>query len=76
MGNLVLSGLSLEGEKRIRAAFRLKTGDPFDRIYCDEFMETGARSAFGTLPFHYEKLGHYLQKDSEKGTVDVMLDFQ
>jgi hypothetical protein len=39
-------------------------------------METGARSAFGTLPFHYEKLGHYLQKDSEKGTVDVMLDFQ
>ncbi|MGA8230427.1 MAG: POTRA domain-containing protein [Candidatus Acidiferrales bacterium] len=76
MGNLVLTGLSIEGEKRIRAAFRLRTGDPFDRAYCDEFIDTGARSAFGTLPFHYEKLGHYFQKDSDKGTVDVMLDFQ
>jgi outer membrane protein insertion porin family len=76
MGTLVLSGLSVEGEKRLRAAFRLKTGDPFDRVYCDEFIETGARSAFGTLPFHYEKLGHYFQKDPDKATVDVMLDFQ
>jgi outer membrane protein assembly factor BamA len=76
MGNLVLSGLSVEGEKRLRAAFRLKTGDPFDRAYCDEFIESGARTAFGTLPFHYEKLGHYLQKDPDKGTVDVLLDFQ
>jgi outer membrane protein assembly factor BamA len=76
MDKLVLSGLSVEGEKRIRAAFRLKPGDPFDRVYCDEFIETGARNAFGTLPFHYEKLGHFLSKDPEKGTVDVMLDFQ
>ena len=76
MGNLVLSGLSVEGEKRIRAAFRLKAGDPFDRAYSDEFIETGARFAFGNLPFHYEKLGHYFQKDPDKGTVDIMLDFQ
>jgi hypothetical protein len=76
MGNLILTGLSVEGEKRIRTGFRLKPGDPLDRIYCDEFADTGARAAFGTLPFHYEKLGHFLEKDPQKGTADVMLDFQ
>ena len=76
MGNLVLSGLSLEGERRIRAAWHLSPGQVFDDTYFQDFLAKGAKQAFGDLPFHYEKIGHYLDTNPQAATVNVMLDFQ
>jgi outer membrane protein assembly factor BamA len=76
MGKLVLTGLSTEGEKRIRAAWKMAQGDVFDRAVYEEFILNGIREAFAGMPFHYEKIGRFLQKDSSNATVDVLIDFQ
>jgi len=31
---------------------------------------------FKDLPIHYDTVGHWLQTDPAKGTVDVLLDFK
>jgi outer membrane protein assembly factor BamA len=76
MGELVLSGLSLDGERRIRAAWTIAPGSVFDQNFLDDFINSGARAAFGTLPFTYAKIGHFLQKDPKTGKVDVLMDFE
>jgi outer membrane protein assembly factor BamA len=76
MGDLVLSGLSLDGERRIRAAWKIAPGSVFDEKYFDDFVNGGARASFGTLPFTYAKVGHFLQKDPKTGKVDVLMDFE
>jgi outer membrane protein assembly factor BamA len=76
MGKLVLTGLSLEGEKRIRAAWRIPPGVVFDRGVYEEFITSGIKEAFSGLPFHYDKIGRFLQEDPKNATVDVLLDFQ
>ncbi len=76
MGQLVLTGLSLEGERRIRAAWQIPKGAVFNEGVYDEFVAHGTKEAFNGLPFHYEKIGRFLQKDPQAGTVDVLLDFQ
>ncbi|MGH9682384.1 MAG: POTRA domain-containing protein [Candidatus Acidiferrales bacterium] len=76
MGNLVLTGLSVEGERRIRAAWALGPGAVFDETYLANFLSSGVKQAFGDLPVHYEKIGHFLQKDPKSGKVDVLIDFQ
>ncbi len=76
MGALVLTGLSLEGERRILAAWKLPDGAVFDASVVDAFVNGGARAAFGDLPWGYEKIGHYLQKDPKTARVDVLMDFQ
>lgn len=76
MGNLVLTGLSVEGERRIRAAWALGPGAVFDETYLDDFLASGTKQAFAGLPVHYEKIGHFLQKDPKSGNVDVLIDFQ
>ena len=76
MGNLVLSGLSVEGERRVRSAWMLPQGATFNRGYFDDFINGGAKQAFGDLPFHYDKIGSFLDKNAEAATVNVMLDFQ
>ncbi len=76
MGNLVLTGLSLEGERRIRAAWKLPAGAVFDNMVYEEFVEGRIKQAFAGLPVHYEKIGRFLQKDPASAKVDVMLDFQ
>jgi outer membrane protein assembly factor BamA len=76
MGQLVLTGLSLEGERRIRAAWRIPAGAVFDRGLYEEFVDHGTKEAFVGLPFHYDKIGRFLQTDPKTGTVDVLLDFQ
>jgi len=76
MGKLVLTGLSLDGERRIRAAWRIQPGEVFDKSVYDEFVANGIRQAFSGLPFHYEKIGRFLQEDASAGVVDVLLDFQ
>ena len=76
MGKLVLSGLSIEGERRIRAAWKIAPGAIFDQSVYQEFLDRGIREAFAGLPFHYEKIGRFLQRDPKTATVDVLLDFQ
>ena len=76
MGKLVLTGLSTEGEKRIRAAWRIPSGAVFDRAVYEEFVTNGIKEAFLGLPFHYEKIGRFLEKNSSNATVDVLIDFQ
>jgi outer membrane protein assembly factor BamA len=76
MGRLVLTGLSLEGERRIRAAWQIPAGAVFNRGVYEEFVARGAREAFSGLPFHYDKVGRFLQTDPQTGAVDVLLDFQ
>lgn len=76
MGKLVLTGLSIEGERRIRAAWKFAPGAIFDKSVYDEFVENGIRQAFAGLPVHYEKIGRFLQQDPQTATVDVLLDFQ
>jgi outer membrane protein assembly factor BamA len=76
MGKLVLTGLSIEGERRIRMAWGIAPGAVFNKDIYDEFAATGIKQAFVGLPFHYEKVGRFLQEDTQKGLVDVLIDFQ
>ena len=75
MGELVLTGLSTEGERRIRASWQIPKGAVFNRGVYDEFLDRGAKEAFSGLPFHYDKIGRFLQTNPN-GTVDVLMDFQ
>jgi outer membrane protein assembly factor BamA len=76
MGNLVLTGLSMQSEQRIRAAWKIPAGATFDKSMYDDFLESGIKQALIGLPFHYEKIGRFLQEDPKTGKVDVLLDFQ
>jgi len=76
MGNLVLTGLSIEGEHRIRAAWSIPAGAVFDQSKYDSFLEEGINRAFIGLPVHYEKIGRFLQKDPATAKIDVLIDFQ
>jgi outer membrane protein assembly factor BamA len=76
MGKLVLTGLSLEAERRIRAAWNMPADAIFDEPAYQEFLESGVKKAFFGLPVHYEKIGRFLDKDPSEAKVDVLLDFQ
>ena len=76
MGKLVLTGLSLDGEKRIRAAWKLAPGDAFDKNVYDQFVDTGIKQAFAGSPLRYDKIGRFLQQNAQDAKVDVLLDFQ
>lgn len=76
MGNLTLSGLSLDGERHIRTAWKIAPGAIFDEAFFDDFIDHGARESFGDIPYNYNKVGHFLDKHPETGKVDVMIDFQ
>ena len=79
MGQLIVTGLSLEAEKKLRAAWTLQPGSVFDEIYFESFRDGLAHptsTVFGGLPVHYEKMGDLVRRDDEKKTVDVLLDFQ
>lgn len=76
MGKLVLSGLSVEGERRIRAAFPVPEGNIFDESDYQDFLSTGIVKAFAGLPVHYEKIGRFLDKHPDTAQVDVLIDFQ
>jgi outer membrane protein assembly factor BamA len=76
MRNLVLTGLSVEGERRIRRAFPIPQDALFDKTAYDIFAQKGITAAFAGLPVHYEKTGKFLQLDPPNAKVDVLLDFQ
>jgi len=76
MGKLVLTGLSIEGERRLKKAWSIAPGAVFDKSIYDDFVNTGIKAAFAGLPVHYDKIGKFLQLDPQNAKVDVLLDFQ
>ena len=78
-GKMVITGLSPGGERKLHAAWPIAAGDLFDKTKYEEILtklQHRREQIFGELPLHYETVGHWLQTDAAKGTVDVLLDFQ
>jgi Surface antigen variable number repeat len=76
MGKLVLSGLSMEGERRLRAAWKIAPGAVFDDSAYEGFLESGIKDAFAGLPIHYHTIQKFLDKHPDKGEINVMLNFE
>jgi outer membrane protein insertion porin family len=79
MGDMVISGLSVEAEKRLRQAWQIAPGQIFDNAYYETHVNMLARpnrNIFGDLPVHYNEFGHLLRPDAGRHTVDVLLDFK
>jgi outer membrane protein assembly factor BamA len=78
-GSMTISGMSLAGERLIQEAWALRPGDLFDKIVFENFLfqlESHRETIFKDLPVHYDTVGHFLQTDPTKGTVEVLLDFR
>jgi outer membrane protein insertion porin family len=78
-GKIVLTGLSLAAERKLYAAWPIATTNVFDKAKFEETLQklqSHSEQIFGELPVHYETVGHVLQTDPAKGTVDVLLDFK
>ena len=79
MGGWVITGLSSNGEQRIRTTFPIASGDIFDKMKYQDFLialQNHSKEILGEMPIHYETVGHWLKPDAEKKTVDVLLDFK
>jgi outer membrane protein insertion porin family len=78
-GSMTISGMSLAGERMIQEAWSIKAGEVFDKKVFEDFLfrlESHRETIFKELPVHYDTVGHFLQTDEEKGTVEVLLDFK
>ena len=78
-GKIVLTGLSLAGERKLYAAWPIASSNVFDKAKFEEVLlklQSHREQIFGELPVHYETVGHFLQTDASKGIVDVLLDFK
>jgi outer membrane protein insertion porin family len=78
-GSMTISGMSLAGERKIQEAWSMRPGDLFDKKVFEDFLyrlESHRETIFKELPVHYDTVGHFLQTDAEKGTVEVLLDFK
>jgi len=79
MSGWVITGLSANGEARVRSQFPLAAGDVFDKIKYEDFLrglQSHSKDIFGELPVHYDNVGHWLRPDPAQATVDVLLDFK
>jgi len=79
MGGWVITGLSTNGEQRVRTMFPMASGDIFDKMRYQDFLialQNHSKEILGELPIHYETVGHWLKPDAEKKAVDVLLDFK
>jgi outer membrane protein assembly factor BamA len=78
-GKMVLTGISPAAERKLHAAWPIAAGEIFDKAKFEELLvklQTHEEQVFGELPVHYENVGHWLQTDAGKNTVDVLLDFK
>jgi outer membrane protein insertion porin family len=78
-GKMVLTGISPAAERRLLDAWPFAAGEIFDKAKFEELLaklQTHQEQVFGVLPVHYENVGHWLQTDEGKHTVDVLLDFK
>jgi outer membrane protein assembly factor BamA len=79
MGDIVITGLSVDAEKRLRQAWQIAPGQVFDDGYYElhmKILSKPSRDIFGELPVHYNEFGHLLRPDESRHTVDVLLDFK
>jgi outer membrane protein insertion porin family len=78
MGNLVITGLSVDAERELRNNWRLAPGQVFDKTFLDSMLaklEKPTVAIFGEIPVHYGQMGHWL-RPNENHVVDVLIDFQ
>lgn len=76
---MTITGTSLAAERMVREAWPQKPGDVFDKAVFEQLLtrlETHRETVFKDLPIHYDTVGHWLQTDASKATVDVLLDFK
>jgi outer membrane protein assembly factor BamA len=76
---MVLTGLSVEAERRLHQTWSIEPGAVFDKTVFEKFLtklESHPADIFGDLPLHYDNVGHWLRTDPEKRLVDVLLDFR
>ncbi len=79
MGDLIITGLSLDGEKKLRQAWTLAKGEVFDQAYFDNFVTRIAKptdAIYGNVPVHYDKVGQLARRNEQTHVVDVLFDFQ
>ena len=79
MGELVITGLSLDAERRLRNAWRLAPGQVFDKTFLDSTLsklEKPTVAIFGDLPVHYAHMGYLLRTDPQSHVIDVLIDFR
>jgi hypothetical protein len=79
MGELVITGLSLDAAKHLNYIWKLPHGAVFDGSYYDTMLTKLAlpsRELFGELPVHYAEMGHFLRINPEDHTADVLIDFK
>jgi outer membrane protein assembly factor BamA len=78
-GSMIITGLSVNAERRLRDAWPIPQGQLFDKAKYEVFLtklQAHSKEIFIDLPIHYDEVGHWLQPDEAKGTVDVLLDFK
>ena len=78
-GSLVITGLSPNAERHLRDAWPIQQGELFDKAKYEECLsklQAHSTEIFKDLPIHYDEVGHWLQPDEAKGTVDVLFDFK
>ncbi|HXJ05406.1 MAG TPA: POTRA domain-containing protein [Candidatus Acidoferrum sp.] len=76
---MVLTGLSLAGDRRLNQKWPTQAGAVFDKTLFEAFLtklESHPAEIFGELPVHYDTVGHWLRTDVDKRLVDVLLDFK
>jgi outer membrane protein assembly factor BamA len=76
---MTITGMSPAGERLIREAWPQSPGDIFDKKIFDDLLtrlQIHRETVFKQLPIHYDTVGHWLQTDPAKGTVDILLDFK
>lgn len=76
---MVLTGLSLAAERKLRQMCPTEAGTVFDKTLFEKFLiqlQSHPAEIFGNLPLHYDTVGHWLRTDPDKHTVDVLLDFK
>lgn len=77
--DMAITGMSLAGERMIREAWPLRPGDIMDKSVFEKFLlqlNNHREVIFKDLPVHYDTVGHWLQTDPAKGTVEALLDFK
>jgi outer membrane protein assembly factor BamA len=76
---LNITGASLTAERLIREAWTQQPGEVFDKTLFEQLLtklEHHHEAVFREVPVHYDTVGHWLQTDPTKKTVDVLLDFK
>jgi outer membrane protein assembly factor BamA len=76
MGNFIINGMPENIAKPLRNSWKLKTGDVYDSLYLDKFMDAGIKALMPALASLTKKLNIETKPDREKLTVDVIVSLK